>query len=250
MKLEGKVALVTGGTTGIGETTAGLLAKEGAKVVIAGRRKEEGDRVVSLIKEGGGNASFVQADVSKAADCKDMVAHAVKTFGALDIAFNNAGVGRSGKFVADEDESGFEQVIATNLTGAFFSMKYEIPAMLAAGGGAIVNCASTLGLVGSPGFSAYVASKHGLLGLTKSAALGYVKQNIRINAICPHTTLTPMIERLFARPGVKESFMSAIPSGRAADPIEIAKVVLFLVSDDASAITGHPFAADFGYVAQ
>jgi len=250
MKFEGKVALITGGNTGIGQATALLFAREGAKVMIVGRREKEGEATVDSIKKAGGVAAFVKADVSKEDDCRTMVARTVELYGRLDIAFNNAGIGRAGKLIADEDEAGFVSVLATNLLGAFLSMKHEIPAMLANGGGAIVNTASVSGLVASPGQSAYIASKHGLLGLTKAAALEYAKQGIRVNAICPAATRTEMVKRWFAMPGVEERVTAAMPAGRIAEPEEVAKAVLFLSGDGSSYVSGHPLVIDGGFVAQ
>jgi NAD(P)-dependent dehydrogenase (short-subunit alcohol dehydrogenase family) len=250
MILDGKVALITGGNTGIGQSTAQLFAREGAKVVIVGRRQKEGEAVVAAIKDAGGTAAFVTADVSKEEDCRTMVARTIETYGRLDIAFNNAGIGRAGKLIADEEEAGFVNVLATNLLGAFLSMKYEIPAMLSNGGGSIINTASVSGLVASPGQSAYIASKHGLLGLTKAAALEYAKNGIRVNAICPAATRTEMVKRWFSMPGVEERVTGAMPTGRIAEPDEVAKTVLFLSSEAASYVSGHPFVIDGGFVAQ
>ena len=250
MILEGKVALITGGNTGIGQATAQLFAREGAKVMVVGRREKEGEATVAMIKDAGGTAAFVKADVSKEDGCHAMVARTVETFGRLDIAFNNAGIGRAGKLIADEEEAGFVSVLATNLLGAFLSMKHEIPAMLANGGGAIINTASVSGLVASPGQSAYIASKHGLLGLTRAAALEYAKQGIRVNAICPAATRTEMVKRWFSMPGVEERVIAAMPPGRIAEPEEVAKAVLFLASESASYVSGHPLVIDGGFVAQ
>ena len=244
---DGKVALVTGGSAGIGAAIAKALVERGAKVVIAARREPEGKAAAEKL---GANASFYRADVGDPDTCASLVAHVVKLHGGLDLAVNNAGIGSAGKLVADEDEKAFAQIVSLNLTGVFCCMKHQIPAMLSRGRGAIVNVSSVSGLVGSQGQSAYIASKHGLIGLTKAAALDYVKQGIRINAVCPVATRTDMVERWFTMPGVKERVLSVIPAGRIAEPEEVAAATLFLLSDDASFVTGQSLAVDGGFVAQ
>lgn len=244
---EGKVALVTGGSAGIGAAIAKALVDRGAKVVIAARREVEGKAAAEKL---GANASFYRADVADPKACASLVAHVVATHGGLDLAVNNAGIGSAGKLVADEDENTFTQIVSVNLGGVFCCMKHQIPAMLSRGRGAIVNVSSVSGLVGGQGQSAYVASKHGLIGLTRAAALEYVKQGIRINAVCPVATRTNMVERWFTMPGVKERVLSAIPAGRIAEPEEVAAATLFLLSDDASFVTGQSLAVDGGFVAQ
>lgn len=250
MRLEGKVALVTGGNAGIGKATAIALAKEGAKVAIVARRAAEGEQALSEIKKTGREAIFVRADVTKSEDCQEMVKATVKAFGKLDIAFNNAGIGRAGKFVADVEEADFDVVMAVNVKGAFLSMKYEIPELLKAGGGAIINTSSIGGLIASQGQSAYQTSKHALQGLTKAAALEYAQRGIRVNSICPGPVRTPMVERWFAMPGVQEKILGSIPMGRIAEPDEIAQAVVYLASDDARFITGASLVLDGGFVAQ
>ena len=249
MRLNGKVALVTGGNAGIGEAIASLFAHEGSRVVIAARRQAQGQEVVRKITGAGGTAVFIQADIASSEDCARMVAETIKQFGRLDIAVNNAGIGRSGKLVADEEEEGFRAVVDTNLTGAFLCMKHEIPAMLAGEGGSIINVSSVSGLKGSSGQAAYVASKHGLIGLTKGAALEYAKQKVRINALCPVATRTDMLKAWFASPGVEELVLSKMPSGRVAEPSEVANAALFLASDDSIFVTGQSLAVDGGFTA-
>lgn len=246
-RFENKVALVTGGSAGIGAAIASALAEQGARVVIAARRLAEGEAAAEQM---GPNVTFYRADMADPKDCQALVAHVVSTCGGLDLAVNNAGTGSAGKLVADEDENVFSQILATNLAGVFHCMKNQIPAMLARGGGAIVNISSVSGLVGGVGQSAYVASKHGLIGLAKAAALEYVKRGIRINAVCPVATRTNLVERWFTLPGVRDRVLGAIPAGRIAEPDEVASATAFLLSSEASFITGQSLAVDGGYVAQ
>jgi NAD(P)-dependent dehydrogenase (short-subunit alcohol dehydrogenase family) len=250
MRLENKVALVTGGSTGIGAAIAEALVEAGAAVVVAARREEEGARKAETLTVRGGRALFVKADVKDMAACKAMVEAAVGAFGALHIAVNSAGIGRAGKLIADEDEGPWQEVIATNLTGAFFSMKHEIPAILASGGGSIINIASIGGLIASAGQSAYQASKHGLLGLTKAAALEYAGRGLRVNAICPGPVRTDMVKRWFAMPGVEEKIVGSIPLRRIAEPREVAMACVYLASEDAAFVTGSSFVMDGGFVVQ
>ncbi|MEW6735585.1 MAG: SDR family oxidoreductase [Acidobacteriota bacterium] len=249
-RIEGKVALITGGSSGIGRATAVLFAREGAKVVVAARRRSESEETLSLVRQAGSEGLFVRADVSCATDCQAMVELTINTYGRLDIAFNNAGIGRAGRFVADEEEEAWEQVMAINLKGVFLSMKYEIIAMLRNGGGSIVNTSSVGGLVAGPGLAIYQASKHGVIGLTKAAALEYAAQGIRINAVCPGVTRSEMVDRWFRDPTIEARITAAHPMGRVATPEEIAQAVLFLASNEASFVTGQAFAVDGGYLAQ
>jgi len=246
-RFENKVALVTGGSAGIGAAIASALAEQGARVVIASRRLAEGEAAAERM---GPNVTFYRADMADPRDCQALVAHVTSACGGLDLAVNNAGMGSAGKLVADEDENVFSQILATNLTGVFHCMKNQIPAMLARGGGAIVNISSVSGLVGGVGQSAYVASKHGLIGLTKAAALEYVKRGIRINAVCPVATRTNLVERWFTLPGVQDRVLGGIPAGRIAEPDEVAAAAAFLLSAEAAFITGQSLAVDGGYVAQ
>jgi NAD(P)-dependent dehydrogenase (short-subunit alcohol dehydrogenase family) len=250
MRLAGNIALVTGGSTGIGAAIATQFAKEGAKVVVAARRENEGRKFVEGLVASRAEAIFVKADVSLTTDCQEMVTRTVDAFGGLHIAVNNAGMARASKLIADEDEAAWDAVMAINLKGAFLSMKYELPAMLTSGGGSIINIASIGGLIASTGQAAYQASKHGLLGLTKTAALEYAAQGIRVNAICPGPVRTDMVNRWFAMPGVEEKILGSIPLGRIAEPEEIAKAAVYLASNDAAFITGSSMVMDGGFVIQ
>ena len=251
-RVSGKIALITGGGSGIGRATAIVFAREGAKVVIADYNRDGGEQTVKMIKSAGGEASFIEANVAVAKQAEAMVAKTVETYGRLDCAFNNAGIeGEMGGNIADCSEENWGRIIGINLTGVFLCMKYEIPQMLKQGGGSIVNTASAAGLIGLPGGTAYVASKHGVAGLTKSAALEYAKSGIRINAVCPGFIRTAMTERVMDGGSISEEAMiAAEPIGRIGKPEEIANVVLFLCSEDASFVTGLPMPVDGGYVAQ
>jgi NAD(P)-dependent dehydrogenase (short-subunit alcohol dehydrogenase family) len=242
--------LVTGAGSGIGRAAALLFAKDGGRLAIVDQNEADAQKTVSLIQDAGGEAFAVAADVSREADCRAMVERALTAYGRLNVGFNNAGIGASGFAVADEEEVAWNRLIDVNLKGIFLSMKYEIPAMLAAGGGAIVNTASAAGLVGERGIGIYTASKHGVVGLTRTAALDYIGQGIRINAVCPGATLTPMLAAWFQDPKVESFVLSRHPIGRAAEPEEIARAVLFLASDDASFIVGQALAVDGGLTAQ
>ena len=248
---EGKVALVTGAGSGIGRATALVFAREGAKVVVSDIVVEGGEETVQQIKAAGGEAIFVKADVSKGADVEALITQTVETYGRLDCAFNNAGIEGGVKPTIDCTEEEFARTIAVNLTGVWLCMKYEIQQMLSQGGGAIVNTASVAGLVGFPGLPDYVASKHGVLGLTKTAALEYAKSGIRVNAVCPGVIQTPMVERgAQLSPGFDELAVSMEPVGRFGQPAEIGEAVVWLCSEAASFVTGHPMTVDGGLVAQ
>jgi NAD(P)-dependent dehydrogenase (short-subunit alcohol dehydrogenase family) len=250
-RLAGKVALVTGGSSGIGRATALIFAREGAKVVVADVAVEGGEETVRLINAAGGEAIFVKTDVSQPADVEGMVKKAADTYGRLDCAFNNAGIEGVIQPTVDYGEAHWDRVIAINLKGVWLCMKAELQQMLKQGGGAIVNTASVAGLVGLPGFSAYVAAKHGVNGLTKTAALEYAKAGIRVNAVCPGAIRTPMLERAVrANPGSEEQFVAVEPIGRMAAPSEVGEAVVWLCSDAASFVTGLPMAVDGGWVAQ
>jgi NAD(P)-dependent dehydrogenase (short-subunit alcohol dehydrogenase family) len=249
--VQGKVALVTGGGSGIGRATALRLAQEGAKVMIADYMPEGGDRTVKMIKEKGGEAAFVEANVSVTKQVEAMINKTVETFGRIDCAFNNAGIeGRIANTV-DCSEEIFDRTIAINLKGVWLCMKYEIPQMLKQGGGSIVNTASVAGLVGFEGLPAYNASKHGVIGLTRTAALEFAQQKIRVNCVCPGVIRTPMVERLLDNRGFSEQELNAgEPVGRMGQPEEIAEGVIWLFSDAASFVTGHPMVIDGGWVAR
>jgi NAD(P)-dependent dehydrogenase (short-subunit alcohol dehydrogenase family) len=246
----GKVALVTGASSGIGRASALAFAREGAKVAVADVSVEGGEETVSLVKKAGGDALFVKADVSKASEVEALVARVVQTYGRLDCAFNNAGIEGAAGTIPDYPEDAWDKVININLKGVWLCMKYEIPQMLKNGGGAIVNTASTAGLVGYRGGSAYVASKHGVVGLTKTAALEYAKQNVRVNAVCPGAIDTPMMGRLTGHRAERAARMAASePVGRMGQPAEIGEVVVWLCSSAASFVTGLAMAADGGITA-
>lgn len=248
---DGKVALVTGGGTGIGKATAIAFANEGAKVVIGNRNVEAGEAVVSLIKDAGGEASFLRTDVSSEDDVKALVDHAVTTYGRLDAAFNNAGIGGAAGPLADQTTENYDQVMGINVKGVWLSMKYEIQAMLKTGGGAIVNNSSVGGLLGFAGVGIYSASKHAVMGLTKSAALEYSSKGVRVNAVNPAVIRTPMAEGLArARRIETDGFAAMHPIGRIGEPEEVANVVLFLCSDKASFVTGAANCVDGGFTVQ
>ena len=248
---DGKVALVTGAGSGIGRATAVAFAREGAKAVIADIDPKGGKETVQIIKDLGGDALFVKADVTQASDAQAMVKRAVDTYGRLDYAHNNAGIdaGEDLTRTADYPEEVWDRVIGVNLKGVWLGMKYQIPQMLKQGGGAIVNTSSNMGLVG--GWDcAYVASKHGVSGLTKTAAIEYAKLGIRINAVCPGAVDTPMTERLIANQ--IEGALGEVekhPMNRRGVPEEIAAAVVWLCSDAASFVIGHTMSVDGGYVA-
>jgi len=246
----GKVVIVTGGGSGIGRASALAFAREGAKVVVADVVVEGGEETVRLIQHNGGAAIFVKTNVSKAAEVEALVARAVLTYGRLDCAHNNAGIEGPGATTVDYAEESWERVLAINLRGVWLCMKYEIPHMLKQGSGAIVNTASTAGLVGYPRGSAYVASKHGVVGLTKTAALEYAKSGIRVNAVCPGAIDTPMMGRITGHRSQRAERMAAAePVGRMGQPEEIAEAVVWLCSEAASFVTGHAMAVDGGITA-
>jgi len=245
----GKVALVTGGSSGIGRASALAFAREGAKVVIADVVVKGGQETVQMIKQAGGEAIFVLADVSKASNVEAMVNKAAETYGRLDCAHNNAGITGARASITECTEENWDHVMNTNLKSVWLCMKYEIIHMVEHGGGTIVNTASTLGLVGVPRNSTYVASKHGVVGLTKAAALEYAKAGIRVNAVCPAVILTPLVER-YSDAQAQARWIAQTPMGRMGTPEEVAEAVLWLCSDAASFITGHTMAVDGGWVSQ
>ncbi len=244
MNVAGKVAIVTGGGSGIGRATALALAVEGVNVMVSDVNVEGGQETVRLI---GDNASFVSCDVSKASDVEALVEATLKTYHRLDYAVNSAGVGGDMVPTDRRDEAIWDLTMNVNLKGVWLSMKYEIPAILAGGGGSIVNIASAAGLIGFRYGSAYSASKHGVVGLTRSAALEYAKKGIRVNAVCPGFTDTPMVDEMKeGNPKMAEATIKAIPMRRLGTPEEIAQAVLWLCSDASSFVTGHALAIDGG----
>jgi NAD(P)-dependent dehydrogenase (short-subunit alcohol dehydrogenase family) len=249
--LDGKVALVTGGGSGIGRATALRLAKEGAKIMIADYVVEGAERSVKMIKDAGGVASCLAADVSVTKQVESMVNQTVATYGRLDCAFNNAGIeGAIGDTVECTEEN-FDRVVAIDLKAVWLCMKFEIPQMLKQGGGTIVNTASIAGLLGFNGIPAYVAAKHVVVGLTRNAALEYAQKNIRVNCVCPGVINTPMVARAIDKGGFTEAdVVAGEPIGRLGQPEEIAEGVLWLLSDRSSFVTGHPLTIDGGWIAR
>jgi NAD(P)-dependent dehydrogenase (short-subunit alcohol dehydrogenase family) len=248
--LDGKVAMITGGTTGIGRDTAILFAKSGAKVVVSGRRESEGNETINLVRAAGGDGLFVKSDVCKSADVQSLIQKTVEKFGRLDLAFNNAGIEGQWKPIIEQSEEDWDSVININLKGTWLCLKYEIRQMLKQGTPcAIVNMSSVAGLMGSAGAAIYVASKHGVIGLTRNAALECAAKNIRVNAVCPAVIETAMADRAFADPQVNKRVLALHPLGRFGKPIEIAEAVLWLCSDKSSFMTGHYITLDGGMLA-
>jgi len=249
-ELQNKVALVTGGTTGIGRDTAVLFAKAGAKVVVSGRRETEGKETSNLIRAAGGDGLFVKSDVSKSSDVQSLIQKTVEKFGRLDIAFNNAGI--EGKWVPLIEQSleDWDAVIDINLKGTWLCLKYEIQQMLKqGGGGTIVNMSSVAGLMGAAGAGVYCASKHGVIGLTRTAALEHAANGIRVNAVCPAVIETAMSDRAFADPEANKRVLALHPIGRFGKPMEVAEAVLWLCSSKSSFMTGHYIVLDGGMLA-
>jgi NAD(P)-dependent dehydrogenase (short-subunit alcohol dehydrogenase family) len=249
-ELQNKVALVTGGTTGIGRDTAVLFAKAGAKVVVSGRRETEGQETSNLIRAAGGDGLFVKSDVSKSSDVQSLVQKTVEKFGRLDIAFNNAGI--EGKWIPLIEQSleDWDAVIDINLKGTWLCLKYEIQQMLKqGGGGSIVNMSSVAGLMGAAGAGVYCASKHAVIGLTRTAALENAAHGIRVNAVCPAVIETAMADRAFADPEANKRVLALHPIGRFGKPIEVAEAVLWLCSGKSSFMTGHYIVLDGGMLA-
>jgi NAD(P)-dependent dehydrogenase (short-subunit alcohol dehydrogenase family) len=251
-EFEGQVVLVTGGANGIGRATAQAFAREGAKVVVSDMTDAAGEETVALIKRAGGDARYVHADVRNSAEVSALVGGTVKEYGKLDVAFNNAGVDGKLATIAELSEAEWERVLHVNLTGQFLCMKYELEQMAKQRSGTIVNNASILGQVGFANASAYTASKHGLIGLTRVAALEYAAQGIRVNAVCPGFIVTPMLERagLLDDPETRSMLEGLHAQKRMGEPEEVAEAVLFLSSSKASFVTGHPLLVDGGFVAQ
>jgi len=246
-----KVAIITGGSSGIGRATAVALAKQGVKIATAARRTEEGEETVRLVKEAGSDGVFVKTDVAKEDDVRSLVDNTVKTYGRLDYAFNNAGIEETMTALVDQTSEIFDQIINVNVKGVWLCMKYEIPEMIRTGGGAIVNMSSVAGVRGFAQMPIYIASKHAVLGLTKSAAQQYAKSGIRINAVAPGVIETDMVKRIVGDDHqFVETFKPMIPIGRIGDPEEIANAVVWLLSDKASYVLGHTLLVDGGMVSR
>lgn len=250
-QFSGKVALVTGGASGLGRVSAIALAKEGAKVVVSNIMVNEGEATVQMITSTGAQAIFVRADVTKSGEVETMVRETIQAFGRLDFALNNAGIDGVRARTADYPEEVWQQVINLNLTGVFLCMKAELPVMVKQGSGVIINMSSVAGVTGFPGHAAYAASKHGVIGLTKTTALDYAKAGIRVNAICPAYTHTPMLTRMLKQaPDLEAKLIARVPLRRLCTAEEIAQAVIYLFSEAAAFITGHSLVMDGGIVAE
>lgn len=247
-KFENKVVLVTGASSGIGRATAVAFAKEGAKVIVAARRVKEGGKTVELIKQVGSEGLFIQTDVTQEEQVKNLIEKIVEIYGRVDCAFNNAGC-LTVNSITEETVENYEQVFNVNVKGVFLCLKYEISQMLKQGGGTIVNCASILGLTGLSPTHLYSASKHAVLGLTKTVALEVAQSNIRVNAVCPGVIDTDLARPFFSIPFYRE-FINKHPMGRVGKEEEVANAVVFLCSDQASFITGEHLVIDGGFMAQ
>ncbi|MEX2208242.1 MAG: glucose 1-dehydrogenase [Myxococcota bacterium] len=248
-QLGGKAVLITGGASGIGKAAAAACAREGARIVIADVSESAGREVVEKLRANGADAHFVHADVTRAADVTALVERTVALLGRLDCAFNNAGIEGAVAPLADYPEDAFARVLEVNVLGVYRCLKAELPVMLRQGGGAIVNTASVAGLIGAAGLSAYIASKHAVLGLTKVAALENARERVRVNAVCPGVIQTPMLDRLEEKASGLVAGVSAVtPMGRVGTPEEVAEAVVWLFSDAASFVTGHALTVDGGYV--
>ncbi len=251
MKMRGKAAFITGSGSGIGRSIALRFAEEGARVAVVEVSVEGGEQTVSMIKEAGGEAIFVRGDISKASEVESAVNRVIDAWGKIDCAVNNAGIEAQPMPTADCPEEDWDMVIGVNLKGTWLCLKYEIKQMLKQGGGVIVNTSSIAGLVGVQGMPAYTASKHGVIGLTKTAALEYGGSGIRVNAVCPGAVRTPMMEQVIkAMPELGEDMNANHPLGRIAEPVDIAEAVMWLCSDSASFVTGHSMVVDGGYTAK
>lgn len=246
----GKVALVTGGGSGIGRAAVLAFAREGARVVVADVDAGGGEETVQLIAAAGGEAFFAQTDVSRGAGVEALIARTLERYGRLDCAFNNAGLNEEHAPVAELAEELWDRILAVNLKGIFLCLKHEIPAMLRGGGGAIVNNASIVGLSGSRNHPAYVASKHGVVGLTRATARDYAARGIRVNAVCPGAIHTPMYVRMEGSDPTHDAQIAAsLPIGRLGQPNDVAQAVLWLCSDAAAFVTGHALVVDGGELA-
>ena len=247
--LAGKVALVTGGTSGIGRATAELMAAKGAKVVVTGRREAEGQETIRLIEETGGEGVFIQGDMSKEEDIKMVISSIISKYGKLDIAFNNAGVADASE-IHDVNKEMYDKIFGVNVWGVLACMKHEIPVMLKTGGGSIINMSSVAGHIGAPSLSVYIASKHAVEGLTKVAAMENAQRGIRVNAVAPAVIDTAMADQLFGKEGEesRSSIAASHPMGRCGFDHEVAEAVLWLASDASSYTTGHSLPVDGGYL--
>lgn len=251
MQLDGKIALITGGSSGIGRETAVLFAQHGASLAIADLNPDGGQDTVQLIREAGGTAVFIQTDVAQAAQVENMVNEVMREYGRLDIAFNNAGIEGAPVRTMDVTEAEFDQILAVNAKGVWLCLKYEIQQMLRQGSGSIINTASVAGLIGAHSMSAYAASKHAVVGLTRTAAVEYARKGIRINAVCPAIIRTAMVERAIAQlPQLEHGAIQNNPSRRLGNPNEVAQAVLWLASDASSFTTGTTLTVDGGLTAQ
>jgi NAD(P)-dependent dehydrogenase (short-subunit alcohol dehydrogenase family) len=246
-----KVAIITGSSSGIGRATAVALAKEGVKVTVAARRAKEGEETVRLVKEAGSDGFFVKTDVANEDDVRSLVEKTIKTYGKLDYAFNNAGIAEPLTPLVDQTSDIFDQIMNVNVKGVWLCMKYEIPEMIRTGGGAMVNMSSVAGVIGYPQMPIYIASKHAVLGLTKSAALEYAKSGIRINAVAPGGVETDIVKQVDEdNKQFVETLKSMHPIGRIGDPEEIANAVVWLLYDKASFVLGHTLLVDGGMVSR
>lgn len=251
MQLDGKIALITGGGSGIGRETAVLFAQHGATLAIADLDPAGGQETMQMIRDAGGTAVFIQTDVSQAAQVEAMVSEVVAAYGRLDIAFNNAGIDGLPVRTADGSEDEYDRIMAVNAKGVWLCLKYEIQQMLLQKGGTIINTASVAGLIGAHSMSAYAASKHAVVGLTKTAAVEYASKGIRVNAVCPAIIRTAMVERAFTQlPRLEQGAIQNNPSHRLGEPHEVAQAVLWLASDASSFTTGATLTVDGGLTAQ
>jgi NAD(P)-dependent dehydrogenase (short-subunit alcohol dehydrogenase family) len=250
-EFEGKVALVTGGGSGIGRAAALAFAREGARVVIGNRNVERGEETVAMIRKAGGTASFKRTDVLVPTEIEALIDHAVKTYGGLDLAFNNSGIEGAAAPLIEQTEANYDEVMDINVKGVWLSMKYEIPRMLERGSGAIVSCSSVAGLIGFPNIGIYIASKHAVIGLTKTAALECSVKGIRVNAVNPAVIDTEMVDRIASNLSMKKDDLIPLhPIGRLGRPEEVAEAVVWLCSGKSSFVTGHSLIVDGGFTAQ